>query len=112
MVSSLYVLLDEFTPFSDDGLYNEVPFFPLVFPLGRLSKGEYLAVYTSACNQKDRFLTVVWKRILTVRTSLSRHPHIKIFLYLRLLSWSGLCVPISTTAPAGRWRGYPLREPR
>lgn len=55
MVSSLDVLLDEFTPFSDDRVYNEVPFFPLVFALGRLSKGEDLAMYTSACNQKIGF---------------------------------------------------------
>jgi hypothetical protein len=58
-VDPLDVLLDEFAPFSDDTLYNEIPFFPLVFPLGHLSKGEDLAMYTSACNQKDRFLTVI-----------------------------------------------------
>lgn len=84
-MNPLDVLLDEFTPFSDDRLYNEFPFFPLVFALGRLSKGEDLAMDTSACNQKDRFLTVVWRRILTIRTSLPRHPYIKILLYLRLL---------------------------
>jgi len=89
------MLLDKFTPFSDGRLYDEVPFFSLVFPLGRLGKGEDLAVYTSA-----------------IRTGPPRHPYIKILLYLRLLGWSGLCVPVSIAASAGGWRVYPLREPR
>jgi len=87
------VLLDKFTPFSDDRLYNEVPFFSLVFALGGVGKGEDLAVYASA-----------------IRTSLPRHPYIEV-LYLRLFSWSGLCVPVSTATPVGRWRGH-LWEPR
>lgn len=106
------MLLDKFTPFSDGRLYNEVPFFSLVFTLGRLGKGEDLAVYTSACNQKVQFLSAIWRGTLTIRTGPPRHPHIKILLHLGLLGWSGLRVPVSTAASAGRWRGYPLREPR
>lgn len=102
------MLLNKFTPFGDGRLYNEVPFFSLVFTLGSLGKGEDLAVHTSACNQKDRFLSTIWRGILTIRTGLSRHPYIEILLYLRLLGWS---VPISTAASAGCWRGYLLGEP-
>lgn len=109
--SRLDVLLDKLTPFGDDRLYNEIPFLPLVFALGRFGKGEDLTMYTSTCNSEGRLLSVVQRRILTVRTSLPRHPYIKV-LHLRLLSRSGLLVSVSTAAPAGRRRGYLLREPR
>lgn len=110
-VSPLDVLLNKSTPFGDDRLYNEIPFLPLVLAFGRLGKGEDLTVYTSACNQHGRFLSVVWRKLLTIRTSPPRHPYIKV-LHLRLLGWSRLCVPVSIAAPAGGWSGYVLREPR
>ena len=112
-MSPLDVLLNKSTPFGDDRLYNEVPFFPFIFAFGRLGKGENFTVYTSTCNERGWFLSVVRRRILTIGTSLPRHPYVRV-LYLRLLGWSRF--PISSAAPtptpAGRRSGYLLREPR
>lgn len=108
-MSPLDVLFNKSTPFSDDRLYDEVPFLRFVFAFGRLGKGEYFTVYTSTCNEQGWFLSVMRRRILTIGTRPPRHPYIKV-LYLSLLGWSRF--PISSAAPAGRRSGYFLREPR